>query len=885
MTSIRCVIASKVWFATILFLPLIIGVSPAFAQCAFVITSGDDVHVCSSGTAPDLLDSSGNNTLRFPEGATGTVSGNVEFGAGNDTVEFTPGGTATVQGDINLGTGDDRLLVNSGTIEGDVDQGLNNDVFVMSGGTIVGNVQQNDGVDDFEMTGGTIGSLNQGNDLDTFTMSGGRIIGAFEDGDVGEMSGGRIGRVNLRLADNVFDMSGGAIDNNLVAGFGNDTITMSGGSVGGNISVSGGDDVVTITGGSVGGEIRLSFGNDQFTWTDGGTIGGEIDFAAGDDTARLTGLSAAQTSGPDAFLGDTGNDEVTITNSIVEDASRFTGWENIDVLSSSQLGLDGRLSLGDAISGTGQLEIDGSSTLLVSDGIITSADGSESVSVVNAGTIDMAARGGVGNRLRIGGNYESQTGRLTLGAALGGDDSPTDRLEVSGDTSGQTGLLVSNESGTGAPTTNGIPVVLVEGASDGTFFLAEPDYVNPDGDPSVVGGAFGYTLTGREDGWYLNSRLRADEVTTGDLNFQPAAPVYEALPRALTFLNEIKPAQKRGGLKFSDVFGTGPTGQRSGQAIQRRDCVREDDEKRGTVRLDDCDHRDGQERIAGAAWSERLVPTKQWARIDVSSMTVRPRRSDTVRELDLEGFVVRAGIDFVPELRGDSIFVLGVNGFFGQVDMNVASEIGSGSVNSKGYGLGLTGTWFWPDGRYVDLQGQISLFDSDLESDQFGSLENGNLGNGQAIALEIGRHFSNPDWAPDWSFKPYTQAVYSRTGFEDFRGPHGETVSSTNESQIRLTVGSSVAWDLAPESADDATRLYGGLNANYDALDDPGANVGGYRLTSELDSISGEITLGGEHIWNDGKNSILGEVAYLTGLESNERQEQVSASISLEMTW
>ncbi len=56
------------------------------------------------------------------------------------------------------------------------------------------------------------------------------------------MTGGSIGRVDMKLDNNVFEMSGGTIINNLVTGFGRDTITLSGGIVGGNVSVSGGDD-------------------------------------------------------------------------------------------------------------------------------------------------------------------------------------------------------------------------------------------------------------------------------------------------------------------------------------------------------------------------------------------------------------------------------------------------------------------------------------------------------------------------------------------------------------------------------------------------------------------------------------------------------------------
>jgi len=179
---------------------------PAAAACSFVPTAGDDIYLCDSGTSAGFTDLGGNNRLTLPAGGTGTITSAITFGAGTDTVEI-------------------------------------------YSGTISANLQQGAGSDSFTMTGGTLQSLNQGDNLDTFFMSGGHIVGFFDDGDSAVMTGGRIGRVNMLLDDNLFDMPGGTIDNNLVAGFGNDAIILSGGTIGGNISVSGGTDSVIVTGG------------------------------------------------------------------------------------------------------------------------------------------------------------------------------------------------------------------------------------------------------------------------------------------------------------------------------------------------------------------------------------------------------------------------------------------------------------------------------------------------------------------------------------------------------------------------------------------------------------------------------------------------------------
>ncbi|RVA92243.1 autotransporter outer membrane beta-barrel domain-containing protein, partial [Mesorhizobium sp. M7A.F.Ca.CA.004.02.1.1] len=154
--------------------------SAAFAACVLGPSAGNTVYTCDSGdSGGSLTDADGDNTLNFPAGGTGQISGNVSFGVGTD-----------------------RIDMQSGTITGTVDQGGGTDFFTIGAGTVAGNVQQGAGIDDFNMSGGQIGSLNQGDGLDTFTMTGGRIVDFFDDGDRAVMTGGRIGRVNMKLDQN-----------------------------------------------------------------------------------------------------------------------------------------------------------------------------------------------------------------------------------------------------------------------------------------------------------------------------------------------------------------------------------------------------------------------------------------------------------------------------------------------------------------------------------------------------------------------------------------------------------------------------------------------------------------------------------------------------------
>ncbi|MBZ9907142.1 autotransporter outer membrane beta-barrel domain-containing protein [Mesorhizobium sp. BR115XR7A] len=463
--------------------------SAALAACLLVPSPGNDVFTCDSGdSGGSLNDTIGNNTLNFPAGGTGQVSGNVTFGPGTD-----------------------RINMQSGTITGTVDQGDGTDFFAIGGGTVAGNVQQGAGIDDFNMSGGQVGSLNQGDGLDTFTMTGGRIVDFFDDGDRAVITDGRIGRVNMKLDKNYFNMSGGIIDRNLVTGFDQDTIILSGGTIGGNISVSGGNDSVTITGGTVGGDVLMSFGADNFAWNGGGIIYGAVDLGGDNDTAKLSNLTKANLGGADALNGGLGTDTLTFDNVKLDGISRIQNWETVDATNDTQLTLDGNLVLGDSGTGTGSLNVDAASTLYGGgfNASIQAFTSGQLADVVNAGRIDLTnGSTGATDRLMISGNYTGLGGLLLIQTELGDDSSASDRLVLSGGTaSGSTGIAVVNVGGAGAETMqDGIMVVqAVNGATSTSSAFAL--------DVPVAAGAFEYYLfkggvtAGSAENWYLRSSL------------------------------------------------------------------------------------------------------------------------------------------------------------------------------------------------------------------------------------------------------------------------------------------------------------------------------------------------------------------------------------------
>jgi outer membrane autotransporter protein len=475
------------------------------------------------GTSSGLTFSDGGNTV-VNMGTVSAIGGPAIIFNGTGDNQVTNNGTLTGSGStaVNFGAGNDSFEMTGGTVNGTILQNNGADRFRITEGTVTGSVSQGNGTDDFFMSGGKIAALQQGDSRDTFTMTGGTIVGAFEDGDVAQMSGGTIGRVDMKLDNNIFDMSGGTILGNLVTGFGTDTIILSDGSIGGNISVSGGNDSVTITGGTVGGEIRMSTGNDTLVWENAGTLKGAVLMGEGNDTATLRSLSAATMASTPTFDGGAGSDTLNATNTDLVHPARAIGWEAVNLIGGSTLTTDSPLVLGDSGTLTGSLSIDDSSRVL-SGGLGSStirASGADSlVTVHNAGTIDLTnGSDRTDDSLTLVGNYVGNGGVLKLQTVLDDENSPTDKLIVSGGhISGETTIDVANINGSGAYTGgNGIELVqAIEGAtSTGSAFRLNGG--------SISAGAYEYVLfrggatESSENSWFLRNTLIAPPEAEAD---------------------------------------------------------------------------------------------------------------------------------------------------------------------------------------------------------------------------------------------------------------------------------------------------------------------------------------------------------------------------------
>ncbi|HEX2888705.1 autotransporter outer membrane beta-barrel domain-containing protein, partial [Vineibacter terrae] len=447
--------------------------------------------------------------------------------------------------------------------------------------------------------------------------------------------------------------------------------------------------------------------------------------------------------------------------------------------------------------------------------------------------------------LTIAGNYLGSGGVLEIEAQLGGDGPPSDRLVVTGSTAGTTTVRVINVGGAGAQTVEGIKVIDVAGASDGTFTL-QGDYVL-NGAPVVVAGAYGYALqknglgTPDEGDWYLRSAL-LNPVRPADPPtplYQAGVPVYEAYGQALLGLNGLGTLEQRVGNR---TWMPGSDGARAGAGI--------------------------------------------WGRIDAGYSSIDPDVSTSGTRFNATTWRLQAGFDAVLHDGTSGSLIGGFTVHYATSATDVGSTNGKGRISTDAYGVAGTLTWHGAGGLYLDGQTQLTWYDSDLTSRTASrNLAKGNGAFGYAVGLEGGHRLA---LAPSWSLTPQAQLVYSRVSAERFTDPYGARVSLDDADSLHGRVGVALDYQSAwsdPAGQAGRAKLYGIANLHYEFLDGTAADVAGTRFVSRQQRLWGSLGAGGTLDWANGKYALYGEASIATSLADFGDNYTVKGTAGFRFRW
>ncbi|MFD1260014.1 autotransporter family protein [Entomomonas asaccharolytica] len=296
----------------------------------------------------------------------------------------------------------------------------------------------------------------------------------------------------------------------------NHMLHITGGNVNGDVGFARGDDIFKIDAGTLTGDVSMDNGANYFEAT-GGKIIGNVDVGYATTTKALVAdkfdasqLSSLSGAG-DLTFSNINFNGYSISNT---EGTGLNGWDTINLTNNTTFNLVGRY-----LQANTDINIDQSSVLQVGSSVygqdirLMASNGT----VNNAGLIKLS-NGVVGEKWTIQGNYHGDNGLISFDTTLGDDNSPTDHLSITGDTSGTTYVRVNNVGGIGAETLNGIELINIAGSSDGEFKQQG----------RIVAGAYDYTLRRGEganaSNWYLTSYLSPTDPSTSAV--RPEAGAY-----------------------------------------------------------------------------------------------------------------------------------------------------------------------------------------------------------------------------------------------------------------------------------------------------------------------------------------------------------------------
>jgi len=551
--------------------------------------------------------------------------------------------------------------------------------------------------------------------------------------------------------------------------------------------------------GTLQGDVVTRTGADMY-YQEGGELAGALSMGAGSDSATFVTTDLSMTTvldgGDDVSDADGSIDTLAFRRlSATLSGANLRNWERIvidddatisfddaalETGSADTLGLSitngGIAKVGPAFALTGNL-------FLGAGGVFQGAGGgnatySISGNLVNAGSLDVSD-GKAGDTVTVGGNYHGADGTIMLDSVLDGDASPTDRLVIQGDSTGTSLLRIRKAGGAGAQTVNGIKVVEVMGASDGTFALAGADYEH-EGQPALVNGAYAYKLykngvsTPDDGDWYLRSSLldtaAPDAGPVDKPLYQAGAPVYETYPGLLLGLTRLPTLQQRVGNRSWSGNGTLPPVP------------------------------------AGDGTAAQVEPGGMWARIEGDLLRITPRRSTADAKFHADTTKIQLGGDAVLAEKDGGKLVGGLSVHYSHGKAGIDSPHnagGKGRIKTEGYGLGGTLTWYGRDGLYVDAQTQLTWFDSDLHYGGGRALKKNSKGFGFAQSIEAGRRIA---LGPSWSLTPQAQLTYGSVRFDRFTDAFG--------ARVRLERGTSLQGRLGRHGRPRARRCTGRRRAH-----------------------------------------------------------------------
>ncbi len=369
----------------------------------------------------------------------------------------------------------------------------------------------------------------------------------------------------------------------------------------------------------------------------------------------------------------------------------------------------------------------------------------------------------------VNGNYVGNNSTLHFTTVLGDDNSDTNQLIVSGNTSGHTYVSVTNAGGKGAQTVNGIKLIEVKGQSDGVF----------EQQGRIVAGAYDYRLSKKGKDWYLNSQLSVLP--------QPVPPQPQPQPVPPQPQPQPVPPQPQPELQPNEHMVRPEVGGYLANSIAAANMF--------NLNLFD--------RLASARY---LGETSLGLWLKNTGEHISFKDALNASETSMNLYTVQLGDDFLKgQFGANDSFVVGAFGGYGYSKSKTTARLTGYQAKAKtnAYNLGLYGTWFananQQQGTYLDTWVQYAWFKQsvngqDLAAEKYHT-------SGVSASLELGHIFrtgekiqANGDKL-SFFFQPQAQVIYMGVKGKDYTESNDTIVKTNRSGNVQSRIGARMGFN------------------------------------------------------------------------------------------
>ena len=202
------------------------------------------------------------------------------------------------------------------------------------------------------------------------------------------------------------------------------------------------------------------------------------------------------------------------------------------------------------------------------------------------------------------------------------------------------------------------------------------------------------------------------------------------------------------------------------------------------------------------------------------------------------------GVDFDVDAGGSSgNWVVGGYVQSGTQEASITDATGTGSITSRGRGIGATATWYGNAGTYVDAQGQITRLESDMSSSAGGVLAESVSSKAYALSLEVGHHIALSEKA---GLIPQGQLSWGRIDGAEFTDTGNTAVDMGSNDTQTGRVGLAYEYVI-----DNQSTFYaiGSIVRDFERANK--VKAGTASFSEDINETWGEIGIGGSIVLDE----------------------------------